>query len=317
MIEIRCLETADVPEALRLLQDAYARQRKLSPMLPETIMRDAALAAPSIREAVANGAVGALRSGCLIGYMGISATFGFKGQRAVLVNELSHAAEAAEVQEVYSALYEALGSQPPMATSGLHIVAHFSGEQALAARLYSLGFGQFLAEEVRDLSEVPAGSAASGVRLLVDLDRLRDLEAEHRRYYRRSPIYVWKDDSPDSVRAGLEEWEGPETAVFAYAEHDSPLGYFAVSACTGLDEGRILRKTNSAQILSAYVTDAARGRGVGKALLNRCILWARERGFERIMVEHETANLFGSAFWGRYFRPYLHCVMRYAEVRAP
>lgn len=57
----------------------------------------------------------------------------------------------------------------------------------------------------------------------------------------------------------------------------------------------------------------ARG-AVGAALLDACVAWARERGFERLMVEHETANLAGSAFWGRHFRPYLTFSMRYAEV---
>ena len=33
------------------------------------------------------------------------------------------------------------------------------------------------------------------------------------------------------------------------------------------------------------------GKGAGKVLLGRCIFWARGRGFERIMVEHETADL--------------------------
>ena len=144
MVEIRRLRQSDVPVALRLVQDAYVRQTLVSPALPDALLCNPALATAPIEEAVANGAVGAVRSGRLIGFMGVSAVFGFKGQRAVLINELSHAAEAPGVEEVYGSMYEALGSLPPLATSRLHIVAHLSGEEALAARLHSLGFGQFL-----------------------------------------------------------------------------------------------------------------------------------------------------------------------------
>ena len=317
MTQIRRLGPRDVPPALGLLQEAYARQRELCPDLPETIMCDPSLAAAAIEGAVARGAVGAMVSGALVGFMGVSAEFRFKGQRAVLMNELSHAAASRDAHALYGALYEALGSSAPLTTSRLHIVAHLAGEEAVAARLHSLGFGQFLAEEIRGLGEVPAGRAAYRVERLTDMERLVDLETEHRRYYRQSPIYLHKDDSPDSVRADLEEWAGPDTAVFIHAEDDAPLGYFAVSSCKGLEEGRLLRNTNSAQVLSAYVTDVARGKGAGRALLGRCVTWARERGFQRIMVEHETANLLGSAFWARHFRPYLSFVMRYAEVDAP
>jgi hypothetical protein len=50
------------------------------------------------------------------------------------------------------------------------------------------------------------------------------------------------------------------------------------------------------------------------ALLNACIGWARAQNFERLMVEHETANLLGSAFWGRHFSPYLTFSMRCVEA---
>jgi GNAT superfamily N-acetyltransferase len=87
-----------------------------------------------------------------------------------------------------------------------------------------------------------------------------------------------------------------------------------VGRCRGEDEGRLLRGTNSAQILSAYAAPRVRGRGVGQALLDACVGWARAQGFERLMVEHETANLLGSAFWGCHFRPCLTISMRYVEA---
>ena len=37
----------------------------------------------------------------------------------------------------------------------------------------------------------------------------------------------------------------------------------------------------------------------------------RSCGFDRLFVGHETANIPGSAFWERFFGPYLFFSMRY------
>jgi hypothetical protein len=52
------------------------------------------------------------------------------------------------------------------------------------------------------------------------------------------------------------------------------------------------------------------------ALLNACIRWAADRGFDRLLVEHESANLPGRAFWGRHFTPFVRYAMRYIELPA-
>ncbi len=103
-------------------------------------------------------------------------------------------------------------------------------------------------------------------------------------------------------------------ALFVHDEGGNPSACFHVARCKGLHEGRLLRGTNSAQVLSAYASPRSRGRGVGQALLAACVGWARAQGFERLMVEHETANLLGSAFWGRHFSPYLTFSMRCVEA---
>ena len=78
-------------------------------------------------------------------------------------------------------------------------------------------------------------------------------------------------------------------------------------------EGFLLQKTNTAQIKSAYARTEMRDKGIGKALLQRAIQWSQQQGYERIFVEHETANLAGSRFWSKYFHPYLYYSMRYID----
>jgi GNAT superfamily N-acetyltransferase len=78
-------------------------------------------------------------------------------------------------------------------------------------------------------------------------------------------------------------------------------------------EGFLLQNTNTAQIKSAYARPDIRRKGIGKALLQRGIAWSQAHGYERIFVEHETANFSGSIFWQKYFNPYLYFSMRYID----
>ena len=194
----------------------------------------------------------------------------------------------------------------------MHIVAHFANDRSLQEALYHLGFGAFLAERIRRLSIV---SAAANVELSQEEDFavIHDLEVEHMKYYRRPPIYLRKDDSTETVRAALRARQEQGNALFVYRDKGKPTAYFMVGLCTGNQAGRILRNTNTAQLLSAYACPSARERGIGKALLNRSIKWAQEQRFSRLFVEHETANISGGNFWHKHFSPYLYFSMRYIE----
>jgi GNAT superfamily N-acetyltransferase len=79
-------------------------------------------------------------------------------------------------------------------------------------------------------------------------------------------------------------------------------------------EGFLLAQTNTAQIKSAYARPEVRGKGVGAALLQHAIEWSQQQGYDRIFVEHETANIYGGNFWGTYFSPYLYASMRYTDT---
>jgi GNAT superfamily N-acetyltransferase len=309
------LDELDLDGALELLQDAYAAERDHSPLLPPVLLGNPRLAEPTLRACMARGAVGAWRGSGLCGFMGVAAFFPFKGQRAALVGEMAHAAAAgAEKVAICEALYAALGEGIRAQGAQLHIVAHFAGDEPLQSMLYRLGFGAFLAEELRDLSPVASQRGAT-VRREEDTRAVVDLDVEHRGYYRNPPIFLAKDTDRSAAERGLREALEAGAALFVHDDDGGrPDAYFMVGPCAGEHEGRLLRGTNSAQVFSAYARPSARGRGIGAALLDACIAWARERGFERLMVEHETANLLGSAFWGRHFHPYLTFSMRYVEA---
>ena len=56
---------------------------------------------------------------------------------------------------------------------------------------------------------------------------------------------------------------------------------------------------------------AARGQGVGRALVDTALTWAHAQGYEWVSVDFESANPLSRLFWlGNGFRPTGYCVVR-------
>src|SRR5690606_14064063 len=103
---------------------------------------------------------------------------------------------------LYSLLYQEIAARWVEEGRHLHIIRHLAHDVALKECLYRLGFGAILAEEVRDLSPI---EAAADVTIVADPEpaALVDLQREHGRYYRASPIFLRRDDNDDDILAEL------------------------------------------------------------------------------------------------------------------
>ncbi len=321
-VTIAEMKESHVDAAVELFRAAYQRERVFSPLLPCDPLGGQEAVATSIHADLANPGVVALDGERLVGYLCMSARFPFKGQQAALVREHGHATVLDQSRLLYQELYAALAELLVRKGIHLHIIAHFSGDQELKGTLFQLGFGAFLAESLRDLSPVATPSTIASVEPEREPRALLSLEREHRRYYRQSPIFLIKDDSEPAAFADLQERLDNGQMFFVCRELqaaesglEEPCAYMIVGRCTGDQEGHLLSGSNSAQIYSAYARPSARGKGIGKALLSTCVDWARREHYDRLFVEHETANLLGSRFWDRHFAPYLYFSMRYVENR--
>ncbi len=99
-----------------------------------------------------------------------------------------------------------------------------------------------------------------------------------------------------------------EELVTEYAEHfendliverdGAPIGLLTVADVTlsGMHTG--LSRPDRAAILGFATTlPEVRGTGAGLALTNACFDWAREHGYETIVVDWRETNLLSSRFW--------------------
>ncbi|MGN6741680.1 MAG: ribosomal protein S18-alanine N-acetyltransferase [Amnibacterium sp.] len=95
------------------------------------------------------------------------------------------------------------------------------------------------------------------------------------------PTDAWTDGM---MRATLTD---PDTLATAAVDGDVLVGYAAVLAPRGGD----------ADVLTIAVTEAARGRGIGRALLERLIAAATARGARRVFLEVRADNPVATALY--------------------
>jgi len=282
-------------------------------LLPASVSDEPSWIADSLIQRLEEPVVAVLCQQRLVGYMTTGFRFFFKGQQAAACPEFAHASVEEDKAILYQLMYMALAEKWVAEGIHLHILCHLAGDALLRETLFQLGFGAILAERLRDFSAVEGGADVAIVREK-DFSRLIDLEIEHNGYYRKSPIFILKDTDREFMATDLEEHSRTDDFL-VYCEKGEPAACFIMGESSAEEEGFLLRNTNTAQIKSAYVKPHLRGQGIGKAMLQHAVEWAQERGFERLFVEHETANFYGGNFWGRHFSPYLFIAMRYIENR--
>lgn len=140
--------------------------------------------------------------------------------------------------------------------------------------------------------------AASGVRRAdsADADRVVALWAELTRHHALlDPRHALRPDAEPLMRKLVASDLGDRDAlVLLYEERGTVCGL----CMTRIQYApRIQREARRAEIGELFVSETARRRGVGRALVGRALEWVRERGVDRVVVRVGAANAAGQAFW--------------------
>jgi GNAT superfamily N-acetyltransferase len=299
--------------AVELFIENYKHEREQSPLLPPRVIDDPAFIRGALQSTLANPGVVVVEQDRVLSFIITGDRFNWKGQQAAIVLEHGHAAIATNKRELCQRMYMSLAREWASQNIHLHLIRHFAHDTLLQETLYQLGFGAILAERLRDCSAID-GRSGVAVRIEQDVSKLISLQTEHNRYYPQSPIFISKPTEAQKVRAALEAHAQLGDVFFVYYEQDEPCAYMIVGgSAIGGGDGFLLEQTNTAQIKSAFARPEFRGKGIGAALLRGAIAWSRQHGYERVFVEHETANVYGGNFWRTYFTPYLYSSMRYID----
>jgi GNAT superfamily N-acetyltransferase len=111
----------------------------------------------------------------------------------------------------------------------------------------------------------------------------------------RDPIFAPRQGAEEQIRRVLDATlRDPDAVIFVCEGERGFRGYCLV----GIDRAPpILVEVERAEISDLLVTQDARRRGIGRALVVRALRWAKERGVARCEVRVHVRNTEGQAFW--------------------
>ncbi len=102
----------------------------------------------------------------------------------------------------------------------------------------------------------------------------------------RHLAYAREHSPPDDMHAlGVDELVGPDVTFFSLRRGGELV---AVGALKRLD-------ADHAEIKSMHTVEAARGQGIGRAMVDHLVRVARERGFRRVSLETGSMAAFAPA----------------------
>jgi len=307
---------AHVPAAAALLAARHRADRTHEPGLPADGEDPGAAAA--IVAAIARSAPGvvAIRRGRVVGYLlgstilPVPATRGalYLDPRSALVGYAGHAVDPADdPSAIYRALYAALS--PAWVDVGyyVHYVAVPASDRAARDAWFSLGFGHDATLALRDTTAPGAGAPDVDVRrgTAGDLDDVVEMALGLYRHHASAPIYLpyLAEVEADERSAQAQALVDPECAHWIARRERRAVGMHVLQPPPPWLSA-LLRAERSTYLLHGYTEAAARGSGVGRALLGRSLAWAREAGHGHCLLHFLAANVSGARFWlAAGFRP--------------
>lgn len=309
-LELRAFTDDVIDDAASLLAARHRAQRSVEPGLSPAYENEAATRAEIATLAAKDGASGAvaMRGGKVVGYL-LGASRAPMWGPNVWVEGSGHAVAEPEIARD---LYGLAANRWVEEGATSHYALVPATDAALVDAWFRVGFGQQQVHAIRaaaapdEALRPPPGivirraerrDIASLGRLGVVLGELQVL----------APIF-WRV-APRSLDDATKEWEegfdDPQFTTFV-AELDGHV--VGSTLCCAIEESTehqgIVQPANAGFLWFAAVMPEARGLGVGRALSEAVLLWARDAGYPTVVADWRETNLLASRAWPSLgFRP--------------
>jgi GNAT superfamily N-acetyltransferase len=308
---VRTFEPADLGAATRLLADRHHRHRLAEPLL-DAAYEDPSAARREIEELLAGDRADgwvAVRDGEVAGYIiGISKPEASWGPN-VWVEAAGHsAADAAVVRALYAA---ASAAWVEAGRLNHHVLVPASDAELVDA-WFGLDFGT---QHLHAVREVPAATfgVVPRAELVIrrptraDIFAMAELELVLPEHLRGAPVFSRLPiETIEEVEAAIvEDFDDPSYTWFI-AEHDGRVVGDAIGCSLEKSGGAtsLNRPAHAAFLAYVAVFPDARGLGVGRALGETVLAWARDAGYASIATDWRSANLEADRSWRALgFRP--------------
>jgi len=315
-------EAAHLDDAATLLAARHRAGRERTPWLPAQY-EDADSTAPILRNCMAAGpGAAAYRGSRMAGFLLSSISF-FNGEWMAFSHDLAHAVDATDGRQTYRLMYARLSQRWVENGCFKHAISLPAGDAQAADAWHSLGFGLNVVDAVRDTSPVVGTSEDVDVRRAgpADLDTVMELVIGLRRHLASAPAFLPLVVEADPTKPHQARLADPTNALWlAYLDGEA-VGLMSCSPPGDRPFPAALREDASTCNLGgafggAFIRSDVRGSGIGKALLNHVMSWARDGGYARCVLDYESANIEAERFWsGQGFEPIVNSLMRTIDSR--
>jgi GNAT superfamily N-acetyltransferase len=324
-----------LPDAARLVATSYRALRRQVPVLPErhgapdpllTRLADYQARFPGVAAIDGSKLTGFL-VGCLLP--------DWRGRRSVYVPAWASAALPDESCAIYQRLYAAISERWVANGCLTHLLTLMADGSAAHGRSgrdtwHWLGFGLAGVDAIRDLSPpgvdavqdlAPAGPWRIRRATVDDLPAALALDEGLWRHLAAPPTFLAYAGVRDE--AYHRQWlADPANALWLAFPDPAPRAGAQSTAVAGLGHGPaspeasfVVGDEGTTSITSAYTRPELRGSGLGTALLDRALAWARSEGYQRCAVDFEPENTTGGRFRLRYFQPVTYSFARCIDPR--
>lgn len=330
-IQVRPLLDDDLPACATLLAARHRADRARLPFLEGTLEDPAA--AGEVLGAICRGqfaeGVVAVRDGRVVGFCAANRVFiaptdfaaQFVPPRSAMVPVLGHAVAAGEnATDIYRLLYAALAGRWVRDGLLIHRVEVVPGDRETEEAWVNLGFGRTMTAATRLTGAPVDGRPAAGVRVdratPEDIAAVRQLSLELMEHHRSSPMF-WPaiPETEPAMERFLQASLAGETPTFLAWEGGQAVGMqsFLLPGFTPPN----VRADQRLYLFEGVVAQAARGGGVGTALLRASMAWAAASGHELCTLHWASGNYSGAPFWLAHgFVPVQHTMERRIDERA-
>ncbi len=306
-----------INDAAALFVENFRQQRRVAPILPDT-MENVAHVADMLDELFQTcPGVAAIENGRLAGYMGwyIVENFREADITGAYVPIWGHATAGNAVAAVYRAMYRTASAYWATRGCGVHAISLLADDKPAEKIWFWNGFGMALVDAIRPtvpLNVKPVEDLTVRKAQIQDAELIAVLDREHWRHYSEPPIFMATHPSitPDECREFIS---GPSNTYWLAELEGEPAGLMRFEAHShGATE--IVESGSTIAITGGYIRPQYRGKGSAPALLDAALHYYSERGFERCSVDFESFNPEAANFWMKYFVPVSFSLMRHPEA---
>ncbi len=315
MLKTEALRQEHVEDSAALFAARYRAGREVVASLPRRYEEGNSVL-PQLRNLGGRTpGVVAIQEGRLCGFLLGQVIPSWRGKRAIYCPEWAHAAEPESQHEIYRSMYAHLCHRWIANGCFTHLVTVLAHERGAIDACFWSGFGLAAVDAMRALDPLQGRVPRIEIRRAGgnDIDIVIRLTHELQRYLAAAPtcLALVEKRGRECFEQQLADPAHPTWLAYRNSEVTAVLGLQPAnpSAC------HIIRDERTVSVCRPFTRAHVRGTGVGTALLDHALAWARSRGHQRCAVDFEPENVPGTRFWLRHFQPICYTLARHVDER--